>query len=331
MLGDPVRRVRVIRPVASVVAVLVVAAGLQLWSAMVAPTPAQAGVATGSGGLFVPATGRLVDSGSGQGLAIDDNWTGPLEGGAWFTVQAGGVLGIPASGVGAVQVTVTAVSPTTTGVVNLSPDEASSYTALVYGAGVTGSVSNTAIVALASDGTFGIRTQTSVNVTIDVQGYYTDVSPSGASPGGYVPSEKPTRIVDTRISGTGLPQGKLGNGSISTVQVTGKAGVPAGASAVFINFEIINYGSADGKLTAYAADVARPATSLSLPGGQTTAVSQVVPLSATGAFKIYLSLGSGGTIDLSGARGYWRKLIWRRRPIPAGREALEANGLSDHR
>jgi YD repeat-containing protein len=300
MLGDPVRRARVIRLVAPAMVVLLVATALQLLSVVAAPAPAVASTVTGTGGLFVPATGRLVDSRSGQGLAIDDNWTGPLEAGAWFTVQASGVLGMPATGVGAVQVTVTAVSPTTTGVVNLSPGEATSYTALVYGAGVAGSVSNTAIVALASDGTFGIRTQTSVNVTIDVQGYYTDASSNGTSPGGYVPSEKPTRIVDTRISGTGLPQGKLGNGSTSTVQVTGKAGVPAGASAAFINFEIINYGSADGELTAYAADVARPGTSLSFPGGETTAVSQVVPLSATGAFKIYLSLGGGGTIDLSG-------------------------------
>lgn len=270
-------------------AVLLVAAMLQLLTVAVAPPPAEASTATGTGGQFVPLTGRLVSAGFDA-----DEWT---------TIQAAGnaAIGIPATGVNALQVTLTVVNPTSAGIVYVSPDDSSEYTALIYHAGVAGTVSNTAVVALADDGTFGIMASTSVGIIVDVQGYYTD---GKVGAGGYVPSQEPARIVDTRNAGTGLPQARLQRNTAYTIQVGGKAGVPVGASAAMINFEVINHSAVDGFLIPYATGAAVPPTSLNYPGagvvGTTTAMGAIVPLNATtGQFTVqFANSDPSATIDL---------------------------------
>lgn len=242
---------------------------------------------TGAGGGFTPATGRLLDTVTGQGIA-----QGPVAAGAWNKVQVTGRLGI--SSANAVQITITAVNPTAQGTVGVSADNTASYTALVYGAGITGTSSNTAIVALASDGSFGIRAQTSVDLIVDIQGYY---APATSGGGGYIPTAG-AGLVANSSTGNGLPQGPLANGTSTDVQVTGKAGVPAGARAVFANFEVANHSSDDGFLNTYEAGTSNPGTSLNFPGGVPTTIGETVPLSASGAFTLHYHSTTGSTIDL---------------------------------
>lgn len=263
------------------IAVLLAVAGLQLVTVASGSGRAQAATVTGAGGLFVPAEGRLFWASQGIGTGGSK---GQLSGGQWYAIQAGGVAGIPATGADSVQITITAESPAAAGAVRVSTDEdpTKEFPALFYNAGVQGTVSNTAIVALADDGTFGLLVDTSTDLIVDVQGYYTS---GEAAAGGYVASQSPQRIVDTRISGTGLPQGQLASGSISTVTVGGHAGVPVGASAAFVNFEIVDY-SSGGYLIPYRTGDAVPNYSLDFPGNVTTSLSQVVPLDSQGRFNV---------------------------------------------
>jgi hypothetical protein len=96
-----------LRLTASAVAVLLIAAGLQL-VAVVVPSLAPRAVAdvTGSGGQFVPVAGRLVDTRNGTG-----GYSTPMPAGVSRSFQIAGALGgsLPTSGIAAVQITLTVV------------------------------------------------------------------------------------------------------------------------------------------------------------------------------------------------------------------------------
>ncbi len=211
---------------------------------------AAAAVPAGTGGLFVPATGRLVDTRSGLG-----GHTGAST--AWRTYSPLGKVGIPSSGVSAIQVTLTVLTPTTTGagLVNFRPTGgASSFTALVYGGGPGGTAGNTAIIPLSTTGQFDVKTGTSEHLLVDVQGYFTAGQAAG---GGYVPLLEPARIVDSRTR-LGPPLAKLAAGSTTTVPIAGLGGIPADASAVFVNLTVVNTSANPNYVTPFPADQPRP-------------------------------------------------------------------------
>lgn len=257
--------------------------------------PAVSAAPSGAGGLFVPATGRLLDTRNGTG-----GYSTPSPAGAWRTIAPLGTNGIPASGVTALQVTVTAVSPRANGTVQLRPTGgAGAGTSLYYAAGVAGSQTNTAVVALGADGTFDVRSGTAVHLVMDVQGYYVASGSASetASGGGYTPLSPPQRVVDTR-NGTGLPRAKVTSGSTVTVDVAAlsSGAVPADASAVLLNLEVLG-ATAPGHVQAYAAhETVAGAPSLTFPGSVPTSVSATVELGAggTAAGKIRLRVSGGG-------------------------------------
>ena len=232
--------------------------------------PAEAAV-SGSGGEFVPLQGRLVDTRSTGGQLLA---------GQWRPLKVAGVLGMPSTGVGSVQITLTALNASTAGTLVVGPDGGTaSWTALVYGNGVPGTVSNTAIVAVAQNGYIAVKASVSVDVIVDVQGYYTAGTTTA---GGYVPLP-PKRLLDTRNG----PQ-LLAN-STKTISVGGSAvnaGVPTDAAAVFVNFTVYNTSTANGSLTPYATGATVPATALAFPMGETTTLGAVVPLSAAGQMDV---------------------------------------------
>lgn len=168
-------------------------------------------------------------------------------------------------------------------------------TSLYYSSDLTGSQTNTTIVALSGAGTFQVKTDTAVNMTMDVEGYFT----SGATAaGGYVPLSPASRIVDTR-SGIGLAQARLLNGSTTVVDVAALAGqVPTNASAVFVNFEVVNRSSQAGHIVPFETGTPRTAAGLSFPGSVTTSASATVSLGSgahAGKISVYLA---GGPVDL---------------------------------
>jgi hypothetical protein len=275
--------------------VLVAAASLAVVVADIvlapAAAPARADASTGSGGLFVDAVGRLLDTRNGTG-----GYSTPMPTLTWRSVAVDGQDGIPASGVSAVQVTVTAVSPAQAGIVYLAPDGVSNpptVSNLVYDHGVVGTISNTAIVAVGSNGKIQAKANSPVNLILDVQGYYT----AGlTAAGGYVPLPG-ARIVNTR-NGTGVPQAKLAQNSTTTIQVGGRGGVPSNASAVFVTLTPTDYHpTAGGHLTVYPAGATVPTSSLNFSANISTALGAEVDLNTAGQMAVKVS-GSMGSIDL---------------------------------
>jgi hypothetical protein len=113
---------------------------------------------------------RMMDTRNGTGGV-----SGPVGPGATVRLQVAGADGLPASGVAAVVLNVTAVNPTTSGYVTVFEDGPGqpSVSNLNFTAGET--IPNLVIVPVGSDGkvdfynAFG-----SVNLVADVFGYFTD-------------------------------------------------------------------------------------------------------------------------------------------------------------
>ncbi len=280
------------RAVARVVPVLLVVAGAQAVDVAGAAHAhqAQAATVTGVGGRFVSVQSSLLDTATGVG-----GYSTPMPAATWRTVTVAGQAGLPSSGISAVQVAVTAVTPAAAGVVALRPRAGvQSFTALVYHQGaVSGSVTNTAVVAVSDAGTIDVQTQTAVDLQIDVQGYYTSGNPAA---GGFVPVVA-ARTVNT-ADGTGLSTaGPLAATSDTVLQVGGTAGVPVGASAAFVNFTVS--GSAvGGSLVPYATGDPVPDVSLTYMPTVTTSIGTTVPLNTSGQVTVHLASSAGLTVTM---------------------------------
>ncbi|WP_377644016.1 hypothetical protein [Oryzobacter terrae] len=95
----------------------------------------------------------------------------------------------------------------------------------------------------------------------------------------------PTRLLDTRTSGTRKP---LAAGSTTTVKVGGRAGVPtSGVSAVVVNLTAVDT-AWKGYFTAYPSGKPRPnASTVNFPKGWTGASMATVPVGADGAIRLH--------------------------------------------
>ncbi|MET3808736.1 RHS repeat-associated protein [Nakamurella sp. UYEF19] len=275
--------------VALVAGLLTVSAGVSVVTAPAvrAAVPAATGpAATGTAGQLVPVQYR----------ALDTRDSAPLTADAWRTVSIAGVGGIPGSGVASVQVTVTVINPAAAGNAYVAPDgfSGTATTALIYRAFSAGTTSATTISSVAANGDIQVKTTTSVDVILDVQGYYTagDGTPA---PGGYVPVQ-PTRIVDTRTGlGVGGTAAKLVQGTPKNLQVGGVGGVPVGASAVFALLTPISTSTTGGYLTTYPTGTSATGTSLNYMPNAATVIGSILDVSASGAVTV--NVLSGGNVD----------------------------------
>ncbi len=271
-----------------------VLAAVALIASLLAATPVHALNDTGTGGVFVPATGRILDTKTGTG-----GFSTPMEAGTYRTIKVTGLAGLPTDGsVGAVSLNATVGSSSGAGTLFGRPDANSGRTTMLIYNGVSGQyTSNSATIAVGADGTIQVMTETSARLILDVQGYYT-ANTDGTAAGGFVPVAK--RIVDTR-SGLGATKATIAPGGSVDVQITGSNGVPSGASGVVVNLLAINSTSSDGYLTPYATGSTKPQNALHYAPSITTAMQAQVPLSSDG--KITIANGSSTVnlvIDLQG-------------------------------
>lgn len=248
------------------------------------------------GGFQVTSPSRVLDTRSGLGA------TGPVGAKATIAFAVTGISGIPASGVAAVMVNFTVVSPATTGNLVAYPSGTTRPLAanVSFTAGQT--IAGTAIVPIGTDGKIQVQNYSTgdIQLVADIQGYY--LSGPAADPGSFS-TLAPTRILDTGTSlGASGPVGP--SGSIS-VQVAGSGGVPAsGASAVAVNLTVLS-ANASGNLTAYPDGATKPATSnLNFTTGQNIANLAIVPIGANG--KIRIDEAGTGTVRIVGdIQGYF--------------------------
>ncbi len=190
--------------------------------------------------VFEPVTpARLTDTRSGIGTC-DPAPCDRLAAQETVQVQVAGQVGLPAQGVEAVTVNITADSPSGTGFVKVNRHGGGEGTA-VMGFTSGQSTNLTTVAELDSNGRISVFSSKATDVVIDVVGYHT--SPEGTSGTVFVPVT-PARVAKT-ATGEGTcdpsPCDRLGADETVAFQVAGLGGVPTdGAAAVVVSVTIEN-------------------------------------------------------------------------------------------
>ncbi|MEU6294927.1 hypothetical protein [Streptomyces erythrochromogenes] len=243
----------------------------------------------GAGSALNPITpARFLDTRDGTGATKQR--VGP---GGVVTLQVEGVKGVPATGVTAVVMNVTAVQPTEAGHVTVYPNgqTAPGVSNLNF---TPGQIVPNLVTVPVVNGKVDLRNNAgSLDLIADVTGYY-------AATGSAFSAAGPVRLLDTR-DGTGARAGAVGPGGAVTLQVTGTAGVPAqGVTAVVLNVTVTNPTEAS-HLIVHPHGNGRPGVSnLNYTSGQTVANLVVVPV-VDGRVTFYNNSGSTDVIaDLNG-------------------------------
>jgi uncharacterized protein YkwD len=201
-----------------------------------------------------------------------------------------GRAGVPQGAVGVV-LNVTTVSPSGNGYVVVYPDTAGNGATVAPNSSTVNfepgrDVANSAIVALPSDGEICAYSAggTLTRLILDVAGYVV--------PGSGITIQSAQRLLDTRQAAQQVT-GPVEPNVVNTVQVTGNAGVPAGATAVVANITVVGP-TAEGHLRAWAAGTPVPNTSVvNYAPGQTKANGQIIALSPSGALSFESFTGAG--------------------------------------
>jgi hypothetical protein len=201
-----------------------------------------------------------------------------------------GTNGIPASGVSAVAVNLTAVAPTANSyIVAYSTDTPRPGVATIsFPAGLA--VSNFAVIPVGADGAINIYNSAgSVHVVMDVQGWIASGNPVAAA--GYRALQTPSRILDTR---SGQP---LGAAQTTNLQVLAVGGVPAsGVASVTLHITTTN-ASTNGYIALFPAGTSRPGVSaLQTNPSRPTCNTITVAPGPTGAVSIYNNTGTTDVI-----------------------------------
>ncbi|MGW6980764.1 hypothetical protein ACWGE1_15155 [Streptomyces sp. NPDC054932] len=220
-------------------------------------------------GRFVPiGPSRFLDTREGVGAP-----KARVGAGGVVTLQVAGVKGVPATGVTAVVMNVTAVGPTAAGHVMVYPNGRPQPTVSNINFSAGQIVPNLVTVAVVN-GKVDLRNHAgSVDLVADVTGYYTDKGPGSA-----LTPLTPSRFLDTR-EGVGAPKARVGAGGVVTLQVAGVKGVPAtGVTAVVMNVTAVSPTEA-GFVTVYPNGQAVPGVSnLNFTAGQIVPNLVTVPV-----------------------------------------------------
>ncbi|MCM1974095.1 hypothetical protein [Streptomyces sp. G1] len=243
----------------------------------------------GTGSSFTPINpSRFLDTRDGTGAKKQRVGTGGV-----VTLQVAGVKGVPATGVTAVVMNVTAVQPTEAGHVTVYPNgqPVPGVSNLNF---TPGQIVPNLVVVPVVNGKVDLRNNSgSVDLIADVTGYY-------SATGSAFSSGTPVRLLDTR-DGTGARPGPVGSGGLVSLQVAGVEGVPAqGVTAVVLNVTVTNPTS-DSHLIVHPHGAARPNVSnLNFTAGKTVSNLVVVPV-VDGRVTFFNNSGSVDVIaDLNG-------------------------------
>ncbi|MFL6282674.1 MAG: hypothetical protein ACJ74Q_05850, partial [Pyrinomonadaceae bacterium] len=180
-------------------------------------------------------------------------------------------------------------------------------------------ISNGFNVRLGSDGAFNLYAVSSLDVVVDITGYYAPVGQGGLY---YHALPRPVRLLDTRIgeSACDAPGAPLQAGVARTETArTTCSGVviPSDASAVIGNVAVVNTqaGSTVGNLSMYPTGITRPLTAnVNYVAGQVISNGFNVRLGSDGAFNLYANSTTNVVVDVT---GYFN-----------GSAAADANGVA---
>ncbi len=244
--------------------------------------------ATYGWGLHPVSPKRILDT--RKAIGAPTSKVGP---GGVVALKVAGVGQIPANGVTAVVMNVTAVNPTASSYLTVYPDSypLPTVSSLNYSAGET--VANLVTVPVV-DGKVDLRNANgTVDLLADVTGYYSAGGAGFHAVGSF-------RLMDTRY-GTGVPVHKVGPNGTVTLSVVGRDNVPlTGVSAVILNVTVTSP-TAASYLSVYPDSQSMPDVSnLNFGAGQTIANLVVVPV-VDGKVDFHNEYGSTEVIaDLDG-------------------------------
>jgi alpha-tubulin suppressor-like RCC1 family protein len=268
-------------------------AAAMTFGGLVAPLPPAAAAGALPGAGLQPLTpARLLDTRPAT-QTVDNRYvgTGAVGAGNSIDVEVTGRGGVPADGVAAVVLNVTATAPTTTTYVTVWPSGAPRPNASTLNAAADQTVANSIIVGVGSDGRVALYNDAgNTFLIVDVAGWF----PAGS---GFTPTT-PARLLDTRpqaatSDGTHAGTGTVGADGTIDVQVTGRGGVPAtGVAAVALNVTATEP-TATSYVTAWPAGAARPnASNLNVTAGATVANLVVTGVGDGGRVALYNEAGA---------------------------------------
>jgi len=229
--------------------------------------------------------------------------SGPIGQGATRVITVDGFGGVPASGVTAVVVNVTAIAPTKATFLSLFPDGTSRVSSnLNPQAGAV--VANLVEVGVSTAGKIDLFNDLgTINVAVDIEGYVSSAST------GLFTSTSPNRICDTRAAGSGVASNRCNTphampitaGGTLTFNVNGSGSpVPGtGVSAVVFNLTAIDP-TVRTVLTAFAGGTTRPtASNVNLEAHTALPNRVIVPVTCSGGNCSVSIWNSVGTVNVA--------------------------------
>ena len=252
---------------------------------------APAGAATTPGSTyFALSPSRVLDTRNGTGAPV-----GPLGPGSSIDLAVVNANGVPATGVTAVVLNVTATDATAQDSY-LTVYPAGTLRPIASNLNVTAGTTSTNLVTVAVPAT-GARAGKvtiynnagSVSVVADINGWY---SASGGAVGATFHPLPPDRVLDTR-SGVGSDHSLIFPGQSIDVQLTGRGGVPkTGVSAVVLNVTAIHESGPESFLTVYPSGTDRPlASNLNFLDRRAVPNLVVARIGTDGKVSMYNNLG----------------------------------------
>jgi hypothetical protein len=233
--------------------------------------------------------GSTTDDGQAQAIGIRDA-------GTTLRLRVAGRVGIPADAASVV-LNLTVTQPQAPGFATVFPCGQPVPTAsnLNYQPGQT--VANAVVAKLGTDGDICIFTLSSAHYVVDISGYFI--------PENFEPLASPQRLLDSRpgeVTADGAAQaiGALTAGSITRLDVSGRAGIPGDADAVVMNLTVTQP-QAIGFATVFPCGQPVPnASSLNYQAGQTVANAVVAKLGTGGDVCIFTLATAHYIVDVSG-------------------------------
>ncbi|MCU1396412.1 MAG: hypothetical protein JWM34_4840 [Ilumatobacteraceae bacterium] len=249
-------------------------------------------------GDFVPlAPARLADTRAPK-ATIDGlfSGTGVVAAGTTFQLGVAGRGGV-ATDASAVALNVTVTNPAGAGFVTVYPCGSAQPTASNLNFDVGATIPNSVIAKIGTTGSVCLFTSQTVDLVVDVNGYFPSTSTHVAI--------NPGRLVDTRSSGPTVDGsasgfGPLQIGATTPVQVTGRAGVPSTATAVVLNVTVTQPAAA-GFLTVFPCGSTPPtASNLNYTAGLSIPNLVVTKIGTNGQVCVFNQQATQLVVDVAG-------------------------------
>ena len=224
---------------------------------------------------------------------------GHVAAGSTLTVQIAGRGGVPANATAAF-LNITAIAPDAPGYLTVHPCNSPRPNASNVNYATNDVIPNAVLAKLDPTGTTCVYTSATTDIIIDANGYV-------AAAGSPSPVD-PARLVETRTAPEFVTVdhqlehiGHVAAGSTLTVQIAGRGGVPANATAAFLNITAIAP-DAPGYLTVHPCNSPRPnASNVNYATNDVIPNAVLAKLDPTGTTCVYTSATTDIIIDANGS------------------------------